>query len=289
MPGARLHMEELFIFFIGILVSAFGTVIGFGGGVFMVPILIIFFGYNIEIAIGSTMAALVPASFIASMFNLRDKTIDYLVGTLIQLPAIVGTVLGAFMVAFLPVFKLQLIFALFVISVGFAMVIPSKKEVTTHGGMMYRMRRVPTTFIRKNKAKHLAYRLNGGVVSTLGFASGIMAGLFGIGGGFVQTPMMIKLFRIPPQIATSTSLFILVITSFTGFITHFLLGNVLWSRCLPLIAAFALGALGGNLYKRTRGKISNMEKLIGIGLFLAGIGVLLNLAIKSEVGVGFSF
>ncbi|MBB6612349.1 sulfite exporter TauE/SafE family protein [Pontibacter sp. Tf4] len=283
-------MEELLIFFIGMLVSGFGTVIGFGGGVFMVPILIIFFGYNIEIAIGSTMAALVPASFIASIFNLRDKTIDYLVGTLIQLPAIAGTVLGAFLVAFLPVFKLQLLFALFVIAVGIAMLKPKKqKKIDPHAGMMYRLRRVPTSFIRKNRAKHLAYRLNAGVVTTLGFVSGVMAGLFGIGGGFVQTPMMIKLFRIPAQIATSTSLFILVITSFTGFISHFLLGNVLWSRSLPLIAAFALGALGGNIFKQRRGKLSNMETLIGIGLFLAGFGVLLNLVIKSEVGVGFSF
>ncbi|HEY4652112.1 MAG TPA: sulfite exporter TauE/SafE family protein [Pontibacter sp.] len=282
-------MEDLLIFLIGMLVSGFGTVIGFGGGVFMVPILIIFFGYNIEIAIGSTMAALVPASFIASVFNLRDKTIDYLVGTMIQLPAIGGTVLGAFLVAFLPVFKLQLIFALFVIVVGIAMVRPQNQTNTGHSGMMYRLRRAPTSFIRKNRAKHLAYRLNGGVVSTLGFASGVMAGLFGIGGGFVQTPMMIKLFRIPAQIATSTSLFILVITSFAGFISHFLLGNVLWSRCLPLIAAFALGALGGNIYKKKHGKLNNMERLIGIGLFLAGFGVLLNLAIKSKVGVGFSF
>ncbi|MEJ8756303.1 sulfite exporter TauE/SafE family protein [Pontibacter sp. H259] len=283
-------MEELLIFFIGILVSGFGTVIGFGGGVFMVPILIIFFGFNIEIAIGSTMAALVPASFIASVFNLRDKTIDYLVGTLIQLPAIGGTVLGAFLVAFLPVFQLQFIFALFVIVIGCFMVMPAKQKMrSSHSGMMYRMRRVPTTFIRKNKAKHLAYRLNGGIVTSLGFVSGVMAGLFGIGGGFVQTPMMIKLFRIPAQIATSTALFILVVTSFTGFISHFLLGNVLWSRCLPLMAAFALGALGGNIYKQMRGKLTNMETMIGIGLFMAGLGVLLNLAIKANVGVGFSF
>ncbi|NEM99401.1 sulfite exporter TauE/SafE family protein [Pontibacter burrus] len=282
-------MEELLIFFIGMLVSGFGTVIGFGGGVFMVPILIIFFGYNIEIAIGSTMAALVPASFIASIFNLRDKTIDYLVGTLIQLPAIAGTVLGAFLVAFLPVFKLQLIFAIFVIIVGVSMIRPKKqKQYDPHGGMMYRLRRVPTTFIRKNKAKQLAYRLNGGVVTTLGFGSGIMAGLFGIGGGFVQTPMMIKLFRIPVQIATSTSLFILVITSFTGFISHYLLGNVLWSRSLPLMAAFALGALGGNIYKQRCGKLNNMETMIGIGLFLAGFGVLLNLILKSN-DISFSF
>ena len=281
-------MEEFIIFVVGALVSGFGTIIGFGGGVFMVPILIIFFGYSIEIAIGATMTALVPASIIASSFNLRDRSIDYLVGSLIQFPAVAGTVLGAFMVAFLPVAKLQIIFALFVVTVGFFMVKPEKRErIQRHSGIMYRIRRVPTSFIRKNRAKHLAYRLNGGVVSVFGFASGIVAGLFGIGGGFLQTPMMIKLFRMPPQIATSTSLFILVITSFTGFISHYLLGNVIWSRSLPLMTAFALGAIGGNLLKKRQGKMQDIEKLIGIGLLLAGAGVILNLLIKSNFGFSF--
>jgi uncharacterized protein len=282
-------MDEFILFLVGVLVSGFGTIIGFGGGVFMVPILIIFFGFNIEIAIGSTMSALVPASIIASVFNLRDRSIDYLVGTLIQLPAVLGTVLGAFLVAFLPVFKLQFIFALFVVTIGATMLAPKKhKTRSNRSGMMYRIRRVPTSFIRKNRAKHLAYRINGGLMSAFGFVSGVLAGLFGIGGGFVQTPMMIKLFRIPPQIATSTSLFILVITSVTGLISHFLIGNVMWGRSLPLMAAFAIGAIGGNLLKkRGTSKDLNIERLIAIGLFLAGFGVLLNLAFKANFGFSF--
>jgi uncharacterized protein len=281
-------MEQLIIFFIGALVSGFGTMIGFGGGVFMVPILIIFFGYNIEIAIGATMSALVPGSIIASIFNFRDRSIDYLVGTLIQLPAVVGTVLGAFLVAFLPVQKLQLIFAVFVLLIGGIMLKPKNgvKQIK-HTGMMYRIRRVPTSFIRRNRNRHLAYRLNGGVVTVFGFGSGVVAGLFGIGGGFIQTPMMIKLFRIPASIATSTSLFILVITSITGFISHYLLGNVLWSRSMPLMTAFAVGAVIGNILKKNKPQNTNTELLIGIGLLLAGIGVLLNLAIKANFGFSF--
>jgi uncharacterized protein len=281
-------MEQLIIFFIGALVSGFGTMIGFGGGVFMVPILIIFFGYNIEIAIGATMSALVPGSIIASIFNFRDRSIDYLVGTLIQFPAVVGTVLGAFLVAFLPVQKLQLIFAVFVLLIGGIMLKPKNgvKQIK-HTGMMYRIRRVPTSFIRRNRNRHLAYRLNGGVVTVFGFGSGVVAGLFGIGGGFIQTPMMIKLFRIPASIATSTSLFILVITSITGFISHYLLGNVLWSRSMPLMTAFAVGAVIGNILKKNKPQNTNTELLIGIGLLLAGIGVLLNLAIKANFGFSF--
>ena len=170
-------MQEFILFLVGVLVSAFGVIVGFGGGVFLVPILIIFFGYNIEIAIGSTMSAMMPAAIVASLFNLRDRSIDYLVGILIQLPAMAGTVLGAFMVAFLPVRELQMVFAVFVLGIGVLMLLPpKKKEVTRHAGMMYRIRRVPTTFIRKNRAKKLAYRLNGGVVSIFGFVSGTIAG-----------------------------------------------------------------------------------------------------------------
>lgn len=281
-------MIEFLIFLVGVLVSAFGTYIGFGGGVFMVPILIIFFGFNIEIAIGSTMSAMVPGAIIASLFNYRDKSIDYLVGTLIQLPAVVGTILGAFLVASLPVSELQLAFALFVLAVGGFMVSskPQKQDMR-QTGMMYRIRRAPTSFIRKNKAKQMAYRLNAGLVTLFGFGSGIMAGLFGIGGGFIQTPMMIKLFRIPYQIATSTSLFILVITSCTGLLSHFLLGNVIWSRSLPLILGFAFGAFGGNIFKRKMPQAQNMERLIGIGLFLAGFGVIVNLLIKASFGFSF--
>ncbi|RDV17037.1 sulfite exporter TauE/SafE family protein [Pontibacter diazotrophicus] len=280
-------MQELVLFIVGVIVSAFGTTVGFGGGVFLVPILIIFFGYNMEIAIGSAMSAMMPGAIIASLFNLRDRSIDYLVGILIQLPAMAGTVLGAFMVAFLPVQELQLIFVVFVLGIGVIMILPKKKEVPRHAGMMYRIRRAPTSFIRKNREKKLAYRLNGGVVSLFGFVSGTVAGLFGIGGGFLQTPMMIKLFRMPAQIATSTSLFILVVTSFTGFISHFLLGNVLWNRSLPLMIAFSVGSLIGNLLKKRTPRGKKLERLIAIGLLLAGTGVLLNLLMKT--GGGFSF
>ncbi|TXK51587.1 sulfite exporter TauE/SafE family protein [Pontibacter qinzhouensis] len=281
-------MDVFFIFLIGIVVSGFGTIIGFGGGVFMVPVLIIFFGYNIEIAIGSTMAALVPASIIASVFNLRDKSIDYLVGTLIQLPAVAGTVLGAFLVASLPVFQLQFIFSVFVTFIGIVLLYNKRKEEPPkHSGLMYHMRSVPTSFIRKNKVKKMAYRLNVGLVAVFGFISGVIAGLFGIGGGFLQTPIMIKFFRMPYQVATATSLFILVITSFTGFVSHYLIGNIFWSRSLPIIAGFAVGAIGGNIIKQKYPPKNQIDRLIALGLLLAGLSVLLHLAIKSSFGFSF--
>jgi len=282
--------ETFLMMLVGLLVSTFGTVVGFGGGVFMVPVLIIFFHYPIELAIGSTMSAMFPAALIASFFNYREKNIDYLVATLIQFPAMLGTVLGAFLVAFLPVVELQFIFAFFVIIIGF-LTLSSKQEdgLPRKNGVMYRVTKMPTSFIRKNHQQHLAYRLNGGVVSFFGLVTGTVAGLFGIGGGFLQTPAMIKVFGMPSKIATSTSLFILTVTSLTGLCTHYWLGHVDWFKSVPLMTAFALGAAFGQYFKRDGMRLPGIDILIGIGLFLAGTTLIINIIIKTGILFNYTF
>ncbi|KAA6435909.1 sulfite exporter TauE/SafE family protein [Rufibacter glacialis] len=277
-------MTEILLFLAGIVVSTFGTLIGFGGGVFMVPILIIFFQFPIELAIGTAMSALLPASLVASIFNFREKSIDYVVASLLQFPAMMGTVMGAFLVAFMPVLQMQVLFSVFVTAVGVYMLATYKQKQRQKRGMVYRLNRMPTSFIRKNHPRHLAYRLNGGLMAFFGLFTGTVAGLFGIGGGFLQTPIMIRVFKIPSQIAISTSLFILIITSITGISSHYWLGHIDWTKSLPLMLAFAVGALLG---KAVKGQSSptqqSSERLIGIGLMLAGVSVMVHIFLKYQL------
>jgi uncharacterized membrane protein YfcA len=284
-------IQDLIMMAVGMAVSAFGTIVGFGGGVLMVPLLILFFHYPIELAIGSTMAAMVPASLIASFFNYREKNIDYLVASLIQFPAMSGTVLGAILVSFLPVIELQFIFAFFVIIIGFLLLSEPHGGGKKHrkAGVMYHVSHLPTSFIRRMKEKHLAYRINASIVVLFGFFTGTIAGLFGIGGGFLQTPVMIKVFGMPVRIAISTSLFILTVTSLTGFTTHFWLGHVIWIKAIPLMTAFALGATLGQYLKKEDQHLPGMVILIGLGLFLAGMALIVNIILKAGVLFNFTF
>ncbi|RNI29876.1 sulfite exporter TauE/SafE family protein [Rufibacter immobilis] len=276
-------LTEILLFIVGIVVSTFGTLIGFGGGVFMVPILIILFQFPIELAIGTAMTALLPAALVSSFFNFREKSIDYVVASLLQFPAMVGTVIGAFLVAYTPVLQMQILFSVFVLAVGVYMLGTYKQEQKRQRGMMYRLNRMPTSFIRKNHPKHLAYRLNGGLMALFGLCTGTMAGLFGIGGGFLQTPIMIRAFRIPSQIAISTSLFILVITSLSGISSHYWLGHINWDKSLPLMLAFAIGALLGKAVRsRNNATQQSSERLIGIGLVLAGMSVMVHIFLKYD-------
>ncbi|WP_245652349.1 sulfite exporter TauE/SafE family protein [Rufibacter tibetensis] len=268
----------------GIIISTFGTLVGFGGGVFLVPVLIMFFQFPIELAIGTAMTALLPAALVSSIFNFREKSIDYVVASLLQFPAMLGTVIGAFLVAYTPVLQMQILFSIFVTVVGIYMLATYQHKQNRQRGMMYRLNRMPTSFIRKNHPKHLAYRLNGGLMAFFGLCTGTIAGLFGIGGGFLQTPIMIRAFKIPSQIAISTSLFILVVTSLSGISSHYWLGNIDWTKSMPLMLAFALGALLGKAIKGKDATTSqkSSEKLIGIGLMLAGISVMIHIILKYQ-------
>lgn len=53
----------------------------------------------------------------------------------------------------------------------------------------------------------------------LGGVAGLLSGLFGIGGGFILTPMLIFI-GIPPTIAVATSTNMIVASSFSGFLSH---------------------------------------------------------------------
>ena len=61
----------------------------------------------------------------------------------------------------------------------------------------------------------------GALVST---AFGFLSSFLGIGGGILYVPALVYLLRLPVHVATATSLFVLMITAFTGSVTHFVTG-----------------------------------------------------------------
>jgi uncharacterized membrane protein YfcA len=63
--------EYVALFAVGFIVSAFGTIVGFGGGVFMVPILVLIFNIPIQLAIGCVILALFPSALNSTVWKFR--------------------------------------------------------------------------------------------------------------------------------------------------------------------------------------------------------------------------
>lgn len=111
------------------------------------------------------------------------------------------------------------------------------------------------------------------VVMGLGLAVGLLSGLFGVGGGFLMTPLLMMI-GIPPTIAAATDANQIVAASASGTFSHWRLGNVDFKMGLYLlIGGFVGGAAGVQVIKilRATGGADFMIKMTYV-IMLGGVG-----------------
>ncbi|MFZ1289817.1 MAG: sulfite exporter TauE/SafE family protein [Melioribacteraceae bacterium] len=269
-------MDFILILIASIIVSGFGTIVGFGGGVFMVPILVIVFGFPVKVAIGAVIISLIPATTISNIFNFRNSTIDPYTAIALGIPTVLGTILGAYLTKIFPLILVEIIFALVIFLIGIYTILRGKvnKRDRNKNSFLYKANNIGFSIIRKTP--YGAYKLNYFLSTFFGIFSGLIAGFLGIGGGFLQVPVMINIFNIPILVAVSTSLFLIFFTSITGSISHYFLGNINFSNSIPVLIGFPIGAIIGNLLNVKLKEIT-LKILVGGGLILASISVLINL------------
>ncbi len=82
------------------------------------------------------------------------------------------------------------------------------------------------------------------LVIALGLTVGLLSGLFGVGGGFLMTPLLMMI-GIPPTIAAGTDANQIVAASTSGMYTHWRLGNVDYKMGLFLLLGGFIGGAGG--------------------------------------------
>ena len=254
------------------LVSSFGTVVGFGGGVFMIPILMIFFNIPINIAVGSVIFALFPAAVISSYFNIKEHKVDYQAAIILEIPTIVGTVIGAMLTSILPLRLVEIGFSIIICVIGIFNVVNSKPvhHIDRRKSIFHKLNSIGPAIIRRTD--YGAYKISVLLSSIFGLISGTIAGFLGIGGGFMKTPIMVNVFNLNPIIATATALFMIMFTSLTGTVSHYLLGNIHFDFAAPIIAGFVIGAFVGNFFGiKLNAKI--LKIFIGVGLILAALSV----------------
>ncbi len=114
------------------------------------------------------------------------------------------------------------------------------------------------------------------VIVFLGAAVGFLSGMFGVGGGFLMTPLLI-FYGIPPAVAVGTEASQIVASSVSGVLAHLRRRTVDFLMGGFLVAGGAVGAVAGIFIFRYFREIGQIETFISIAyvLFLGVIGVLM--------------
>ncbi len=97
----------------------------------------------------------------------------------------------------------------------------------------------------------------------LGFVVGLLSGLFGVGGGFLMTPLLI-MFGIPPTVAAASDSNQIVAASASGSYAHYRLGNVDFKMGIFLLIGGVIGGTGGVQLIKILRALGNADFLIMI-------------------------
>jgi uncharacterized membrane protein YfcA len=225
----------------GAATGLLGSMLGLGGGVFLVPLLTLALGVPIRVAIAASLISVMATSVASASVNLDRGLVNMRLGLLLEVATASGALLGGLAAAHLTQRQLFLTFAVTMASMGLVMALRSRRrnviadlsvDVGALGGRL-----------REGQAEYVyrVRRLGIGVLASL--VAGAVSGLLGLGGGIVKVPVLNTFCGIPIRVAAATSTFMIGITTAASAVLYYGRGEVV----LPITAAVALGALPGSL------------------------------------------
>jgi uncharacterized protein len=256
---------------LGAGVGVYGTIIGAGGGFVLVPLLLILYPNLPHESVTALSLGVVFFNAVSgSAAYARQRRIDFLPGGLFAAATVPGAAIGALLTARLASDAFQVAFAavLLVAAVWLILPAPSRLRVTPPS------RRQIRRMITDAQENTFAYSFDPWLGVGLGFGIGIVASLFGVGGGIFFVPAMVLLMRFPSHIATATSTFVLVFTGGTGALMHVIQGNYagleLEELCLA-VGVLAGAQLGAILSRALAHRQAIVARLFSFALILVAV------------------
>ena len=211
--------------FIGLSLGLLGS----GGSILTVPVLVYLFGQDEKMAIASSLAIVGTIALAGGFGYWRKHLVDWKTIVLFGLPSMIASFIGAQMASFLSGIVQLLLFAIIMFFAAFSML---------RGGAVQN---------QATNSKHTS-TINS-VLSGVGV--GLMTGIIGIGGGFLIVPALVLFAGLGMRNAIGTSLFIIALNAYTGFIKYFQILSINnqqldWQIIISVSLIGIIGTLIGN-------------------------------------------
>jgi len=249
-------MNGPWLVLVGAAAGVFAGLFGIGGGIVIVPALILLAGFPLVKATGTSLAAiLLPVGILGVMAYYRAKVIDTRASAYIAAGLLTSVAVGAWLANALPADIMQKLFALFCLYVSWNFIDPVGRYRRWRG-LAVRVRPEPETDPRPSP-----WPLIG-----IGLLAGVMAGMFGIGGGNVIVPLLTLALHYPTKRAIATSLgAILFPFGITGVLLYHRAGNLDLAAAAWIAGGLFIGTVFG---ARITIKLPGRTVKLGYGLFL---------------------
>jgi uncharacterized membrane protein YfcA len=287
-PG---FMDVVLLVACGVLTGAAGAVLGTGGGVFLIPILLLAFKVPMHYAVGTSILTVVATSTAVAIGNLDRGTANMRLGMTLEIATSVGALSGGISAALLPARVLVGVFAAVLVPTAFVMwrgrhgegdldSDDASPQSSASGplratGGHYFIDRLGAEYEDQALHRRIAYRLHrlwAGL--TISFIAGVMSGLLGIGGGVFKVPALNVLCGVPMKAAAATSTFMIGVTAAASAFLYFGRGEVDPRYTSAVVLGVVAGSwVGAYLNRYARGVVVKRVfavLLVGVAIEMFG-------------------
>jgi uncharacterized membrane protein YfcA len=259
------------LIFVGAIAAGLlGSLVGLGGGVLIVPLLTLVFGFPIYFAIGASIISVIATSSGAAAAYVKDHMTNLRVGMFLELGTTIGAICGAFLAGLLAPALLSVTFGIILLLSAAPLIFKIGEELPlgVKNDRLANWLHLNGSYPDHHLHREVPYQVTRTPLGlAMMYVAGLISGLLGIGSGTFKVLALDVAMRLPMKVSTTTSNFMIGVTAAASAGIYFSRGDI-----PPLIAApVALGILIGALIgARLLAHLSN--KVLRI-IFLAVIVV----------------
>lgn len=229
----------------GALAGLFGSLLGLGGGILIVPLLTLGFGLPLLQAIGVSLICVIVTSSAAAGVYLERRTANLRLGMTLEMFTALGALVGGLVAFLLPESVLEGLFAALLVYVAVTMARPRGTGGDVPTVPASADPAVAGSFVAGLAGPDYAIRRFGfGAIGSVG--AGVASALLGIGGGLIKVPVMHVVMGIPLKVATATSNLMIGITASASAIVYLIRGGIDPYATAPTAIGVFLGASFGS-------------------------------------------
>jgi len=242
-----MSITVIFITMIILVLSFFFAMLGLGGAMLYIPVFH-WFAYDFKtVAIPTGLLLNGITALSASVYYLKMKMVDVRGAVPMVITSFIGAPVGAYFTNRISTDKLILLFSIAMIIAGGKMLLGAAQPEKDR--MMPEKKRMV-------------------LMGLAGLFIGFIAGLLGVGGGFLFVPMMISM-GYKTKSAAATSAFVVIFSSFSGFAGHVAGGHFNWPLMITTSIAVIIGSQTGAkvMHKKMKAKwIKQMFSVVLLGV-----------------------
>ena len=229
----------------GALCAGFlGSLTGLGGGVVLIPLLTLGLGVDIRYAIGTSLIASIATSSGAAAAYIREGITNVRIGMFLEIATTTGALVGALIAVFIPTNVVAVIFGVVLL---FSAIMGLRKKadhiVASQQGLGAKLKLNGTYPTPQGDVAYGVKNVIGGY-GIMTFA-GILSGILGIGSGAVKVLAMDIAMHIPFKVSTTTSNFMVGVTTAAGAVVYLQRGYIQPGLALPAIVGVLIGSIIG--------------------------------------------